>query len=118
FAPDGPEPGRVVGTVDYMAPEQWADTCGVDARADVYGLGCTLYCLLTGRPPFDGPGYATRSQKQKAHADVPPPAVRSLRPDVPAGLAAVLDRMLAKDPAERYADAGAVREALRPFAAP
>jgi Protein kinase domain len=118
FAPDVPEAGQVVGTADYMAPEQWEPAGAVDGRADVYGLGCTLYCLLTGRPPFEGPGYATREQKRQAHAEVPPPPVRSLRPDVPAGLAAVLDRMLAKDPAARYASPGEVVEALRPFAAP
>jgi hypothetical protein len=101
-----------------MAPEQWEPAGAVDGRADVYGLGCTLYCLLTGRPPFEGPGYATREQKRQAHAGVTPPPVRSLRPDVPAGLAAVLDRMLAKDPAARYASPGEVSEALRPFAAP
>jgi serine/threonine protein kinase len=118
FAPDGPEAGPVAGTADYMAPEQWDPDGAVDGRADVYGLGCTLYFLLTGRPPFDGPGFTTREQKRQAHAGVPPPPVRSLRPDVPAGLAEALDRMLAKDPAARYASPGEAAEALRPFAAP
>jgi hypothetical protein len=118
FAPDVPESDLVVGTADYMAPEQWEATDALDGRADVYGLGCTLYCLLTGRPPFEGPGYETREQKQRAHASEPPPPVRSLRPDIPAGLALVLDRMLAKDPAARYASPGEVADALRPFAAP
>jgi hypothetical protein len=118
LAADGPESDLVVGTADYMAPEQWEPVGTLDGRADVYGLGCTLYCLLTGRPPFEGPEYGTWEQKHRAHASVPPPPVRALRPDVPAGLAAVLERMLAKDPADRYASPGAVGNALRPFAAP
>jgi serine/threonine protein kinase len=118
FAPDVPEADLVVGTADYMAPEQWEATAALDGRADVYGLGCTLFCLLTGRPPFEGSGYATREEKQHAHASVLPPPVRSLRPDVPAGLAAVLDRMLAKDPTARYASPDEVGDALRPFTTP
>jgi hypothetical protein len=118
FAADVPEADLVVGTADYMAPEQWQPMGSLDGRADVYGLGCTLYCLLTGRPPFEGPEYVTREQKRQAHEGEPPPSVRSLRPDVPAGLAAVLDRMLAKDPAARYASPGEVADALRPFTAP
>jgi hypothetical protein len=118
FAADGSEAGPVVGTPDYMAPEQWEPAGAVDGRADVYGLGCTLYCLLTGRPPFDDEAHPTREQKWLAHARVPPPPVRELRPDVPVGLATVLDRMLAKAPADRYPGPAAAADALRPFAAP
>jgi serine/threonine protein kinase len=117
FAADGPEPGPVAGTADYMAPEQWEPAGPVDGRADVYALGCTLHCLLTGRPPFEDPAFTTRPDKCLAHARVPPPSVRARRPDVPAGLASVLDRMLAKDPADRYPNPAAAGDALRPFAA-
>jgi serine/threonine protein kinase len=118
FAPEGPDAGLVVGTADYMAPEQWEPDGEVDGRADVYGLGCTLYCLLTGRPPFDGPGYTTREEKRQAHVAGSPPPLLSLRPDIPLGLVTVVDRMLAKDPKARYATPRQVSEALRPFAVP
>jgi hypothetical protein len=108
----------VLGTLEYMAPEHGADAHGVDIRADVYSLGCTLYDLLAGRPPFSGPGYASIPRLLKAHAEAPVPPIRQYRPDVPDGLVAVLERMLAKDPAGRYATPAEVAEALRPFAAP
>jgi tRNA A-37 threonylcarbamoyl transferase component Bud32 len=110
--------GQVLGTLEYMAPEHGADARGVDIRADVYSLGCTLYDLLAGRPPFSGPGYASIPRLLKAHAEAPVPPIRQYRPDVPDGLVAVLERMLAKDPARRYATPAEVAEALRPFAVP
>ena len=91
--------GLVLGTPDYMAPEQARDPAHADIRADVYSLGCTLYYLLAGRPPFpDG----TPLQKLLAHQECRPRALTALRADVPAALAAILDRMLARDPARRY----------------
>src|SRR5207248_1407601 len=82
---------------------------------DVYALGCTLYFLLTGRPPFpDGSAEA----KLAAHRDRTPPPLTDLRPDAPPGLAAVVGRMLAKDPAQRYQSPAEVAEALRSFAEP
>jgi hypothetical protein len=107
---------HMVGTVDYMAPEQWLDG-RVDVRADVYSLGCTLYHLLAGRPPFAGAGYETAGRKMEAHAHAPAPPIRGRRPEVPDGLAAVLARLLAKDPAARFATPAEVAEALRPFTA-
>src|SRR4051794_36080579 len=88
----------VLGTPEYMAPEQALNTKDADVRADVYALGCTLFHLLTGRPPFSGdtPLAVVVAQMQEA-----PPAVESLRPEVPAGLADLVRRMLAKDPARR-----------------
>src|SRR5262249_14879660 len=100
-----------------MAPEQWENTHAVDIRADLYSLGCTLYHLLAGQPPFSGPGYSSMIQKMKAHVNAPIPPIREHRPDIPEGLEAVLNRLLAKDPAERYATAAEAAEALRPFAA-
>jgi serine/threonine protein kinase len=105
--------GTVMGSPDYMAPEQLADPHGADIRADVYSPGCTLYHLLAGRPPFEG----TVAQKLRAQEREQPRPIAQVRPDVPAGLAAVLDRLLAKDPARRYQTPAEVAQALAPFAA-
>ncbi len=109
--------GQAMGTADYMAPEQAFDSHKVDIRADIYALGCTLYKLLTGNPPFTGSEYDTPMKKMLAHVQTPPAAVRSLRPEIPAELAAALERMMAKDPADRFATPVEVAEALPPFAA-
>jgi hypothetical protein len=106
--------GVLLGTADYVAPEQIDRAHEADARADVYGLGGTLYFLLTGFAPFAD--RATWWEKLRAHTDAPIPPVRPRRPDVPAGLAALLERMLAKEPADRPATPGEVADALRPFA--
>jgi WD40 repeat protein len=107
----------VLGTLDYLAPEQAERAHAVDRRADVYGLGCTLYHLLAGRVPYPDPPYQTPLEKIRAHAEAPVPSVRAARPEVPEKLAALLGRLLAKDPASRPASADEVAEALRPFAA-
>jgi hypothetical protein len=107
--------GMLLGTADYLAPEQWEHAHAADTRADIYSLGCTLYHLLAGRPPFAGERYHSVPQKMRAHLDTPPAPVAQLCPEVPAGLAAVLDRMLAKDPAGRFQSPAEVAEALRPF---
>ena len=103
-----------LGTADYLAPEQGIDCHGVDIRADIYSLGATLYFLLTGKPPFSE---GTPAQRVLWHQTRQPRPVRELRPEVPAGLAAVLDRMLAKDQADRYSEPAAVAQALDPWAA-
>ena len=107
--------GQAMGTADYMAPEQTSDSRTVDIRADIYSLGCTLYKLLTGRAPFSGPEYRTTLDKMNAHVQQPAPPVRQIVPEVPEGLAAVLDRMLAKDPAARFATPAEVAAAVAPF---
>jgi len=109
--------GQFLGTLDYVAPEQCTDPHAVDIRADVYGLGCTLYDLLAGQPPFSRPGYESAFQKMKAHVEAPVPPIRESRPDVPERLATVLGRMLAKDRAGRFADPADVARAVQPFAA-
>jgi tRNA A-37 threonylcarbamoyl transferase component Bud32 len=109
--------GTLLGTADYLAPEQWDHPHAADTRADIYSLGCTLFHLLVGHPPFaDGP-YQSLLGKMRAHREVAPAAILSLRPEAPAGLGGVLDRMLAKDPARRFATPAEATAALRPFAA-
>ncbi len=108
--------GSLMGTADYIAPEQAADASKVDIRADIYSLGCTLYKLLTGSAPFSGPEYANTMAKMVAHLRKPVPSVHRLRTEVPDGLADVLERMVAKDPAERYPAPAEVAAAIAPFA--
>lgn len=100
---------KVLGTADYLAPEQAVDSHEVDTRADVYSLGCTLYFALTGRPPFNE---ETLVQRLLAHQTKKPTPVTDLRPDVPASLAAILDRLMAKPRDERPDDATAVSREL------
>jgi serine/threonine-protein kinase len=102
--------GAIMGTPDYIAPEQILDAHGVDVRGDVYSLGCTLYHLLAGRVPFPGGSVA---DKLRAHQSAEPPALA--RGDVPPTLAAVCRRMMAKDPAQRFQTPREVAEALAPF---
>ena len=105
--------GTVVGTPDYMAPEQAKNSSTVDHRADLYGLGCTFYLLLTGKPPFpDGNAIEKLFQHQ---TDAPQP-LQSLRHDVPPMLAHIVARLMAKKPADRFHSAGELAMALIPLA--
>jgi len=104
--------GTVVGTPDYMAPEQAKNSRSVDARADLYSLGCTLYFLLTGQTPFTG---ATAVEKLVQHQMEEPPSIRKIRRDAPAELDKVIRKLMAKRPEDRYASAAAAAEALLPF---
>jgi serine/threonine protein kinase/WD40 repeat protein len=104
-----------MGTPDYSAPEQATDARSADIRADIYSLGCTLYCLLAGRPPFQED---TPVKTILAHLEKEPPPLPELRPDVPAALWAVVARLLAKDPAQRYQQPAEVAQALVPFVKP
>jgi serine/threonine protein kinase len=99
--------GAVIGTADYMAPEQVLGGT-VDVRADIYALGVTYYTLLTGRPPFSG----STSQKFTAHQTFEAPPISRLRPSVPAGVEAVVEKMMAKSPAARYQTPQDVIDAL------
>ncbi len=104
---------KILGTADYLAPEQALECSKVDVRADIYSLGATGYFLLTGRPPFVEGKIA---QKLIAHQVQRVPAIRESRPDVPAALAAVIERMLAKRAGERYQTPGEVIAALDAWA--
>jgi WD40 repeat protein len=107
-------PGTTMGTPDYIAPEQATDARRADVRADIYSLGCTLYCLLAGQPPFPT---GSALEKAMAHRQDRPRPVTALRPEVPPALAAVVEKMLAKDPAGRYQTPVEVARALEPFTA-
>lgn len=91
--------GAVMGTVDFMAPEQALDSKSADARSDVYSLGCTLFWLLSGKTPFVGD---TVMKKLVAHREGEIPRLLSVRPDIPEWLEAVFQRMLAKQPEDRF----------------
>jgi serine/threonine protein kinase len=101
--------GYIVGTMDYIAPEQTTDSTNVDARADIYSLGCTLYFALTGQPPFPGGSSRDKVRRQR-HEE--PPSPRTLVPSIPEGFAQLIERMMAKDPLKRPSSAAAVEEEL------
>lgn len=109
---DGPEPAvPALGTVDYMAPEQALDTADFDNRADIYSLGCTLYFLLTGHPPFPEGTLAQRIIKHQTQA---PRDVLAERPGTPSPLAELCRRMMAKRPQERCQSMQEVIAAIAP----
>jgi serine/threonine protein kinase len=107
------EPNAILGSADFLAPEQ-ALGGGVDIRADIYSLGATFFALVTGQAPFQG----STAQKLTQHQLREAPSLSLLQPDVPARLAKVVAKMLAKQPADRYATPAEVRAALTPFLRP
>ena len=107
------QPGTVLGTLDYMAPEQAQDASTVDIRADLYGLGGTLYWCLTGKLPF--PPCVSPTETLIRRLTQPPPSPRQHVPDIPTQLEAVLVRLLATNPDDRYQTPHAVMQALVPF---
>jgi len=109
-------PGLAMGSICYMSPEQSLDASAVDIRTDIYALGGTLYWCLTGAPPFPSGGsvVATLAQRQKQRA----PALEADRPDVPAGLRSLLQRMMAVKPEDRLQTPQAVMDALLPYLKP
>ena len=104
--------GQMLGTPDYIAPEQIRDAQSADIRADIYSLGCTLYYLLTGGPPFRGDSLWDLYQ---AHFSMDAGPLNLVRPEVPVELAALVAKMMAKEPARRFQEPREVAEALKPF---
>lgn len=104
--------GSLVGTPDYLAPEQARDARVSDVRSDIYSLGCVLYALLAGRPPFVEKNVMATMVK---HASEPPPPIAQFNSAVQPGLQAILNRMLAKDPAQRYQTPAEAAIALLPY---
>ncbi len=105
--------GHVVGTFDYIAPEQSRDAAKVGPRADIYALGCSLYFALTGRPPFPT---GTSKEKIQAHRHQEPEPIQKLNPTVPEGFADLVHQLMAKQPEQRPASMAAVRAQLLPWA--
>src|SRR5437667_3444855 len=103
----------VMGTPDYVSPEQSRDLHNVDIRSDLYSLGCTFYYLLTGQLPFPG---GTTLEKLVRHGTEEPTPVIDLRPEVPPAVAAIVHRLMAKQPAERFQTPAELMAALAPFA--
>ncbi|GIW80096.1 MAG: hypothetical protein KatS3mg105_1903 [Gemmatales bacterium] len=106
--------GKVVGTPDYIAPEQARDSRSADIRADLYSLGCTLYYLLAGKVPF--PGGSSVMEKLMKHQMEKPVPIEQHRPDVPPGLRAILAKLITKNPEDRFQTPLELANALEPFA--
>ena len=106
--------GLPIGTPAYMSPEQAEGRPDVDGRSDVYSLGCVLFEMLAGRPPFTGRNARTVMMQ---HVTTPPPALLELRPDLPVMLVEAVERAVQKDPADRFAGAGEFRDVLQLVAA-
>ena len=101
--------GRILGTVDYMSPEQAVEGPDFDHRADIYSLGCTMYYMLTGHPPFDE---GTLAQRIVQHQTQAPPNILDEQPDTPRDLVQICMKMMAKDPADRFQSAEELVEVL------
>jgi len=104
--------GMVVGTPDFMSPEQARNSSSVDARADLYSLGCTFHYMLTGGPIFPG---GTPIEKMLRHQIEAPIPTVSYRPDLPSGIGSIIDKLLSKEPRDRYQTAGELIAALDPW---
>ncbi len=109
--------GQLLGTLDYMAPEQAENPEAVDYRADLYSMGATLFRLLCGRPPLIAAPNLSPLAKLRQLAHHEPPSLHVLRPDAPEALTRLVDSLLARDPNQRPASAAHVAEQLEPLAA-
>ncbi len=107
--------GQVMGTPDYMSPEQGWDTATVDIRSDIYSLGCTFFRLLTGRVPFPGDNPL---QVLMARCSKDAPSPRGLRPDLPEPVEAIVRKMTLRDPDGRFQTPAELAQALLPFSSP
>jgi response regulator RpfG family c-di-GMP phosphodiesterase len=110
------QPGTILGTIDFMAPEQARDASSADIRADIYSLGGTLYWCLTGQTPFSTAGSELEQLVHRLTAQ--PPCPRAVLPDLPEPLCRVVQKMMALSPDDRYATPQEVMQALLPFLRP
>jgi serine/threonine protein kinase len=106
--------GSILGTPDYLAPEQARDARRADIRADIYSLGCSLYHALAGQPPFQDDNPVRQLLR---HANEPPRPLKEMDSEIPAGLTGIVATMMAKDPAQRYQKPSQVADALKAFLA-
>jgi serine/threonine protein kinase len=104
--------GTILGTADYMAPEQWRNPDMVDSRCDLYSLGCTLFFLLAGDAPFREQADGTLGDKRRAHSEEPFPSITKFRKDVPQEFEDIIFRLVEKDPRQRIPDGHSVAGAL------
>ena len=108
--------GGLMGTPDFMAPEQVLEVGRVDIRADIYSLGCTLYRLLSGQVPFDGPDYGTHMAKVIGHTQKDPVPLETVVPDLPPELANVVRKMMEKNPDDRFQTPAEIASAMESWA--
>ena len=108
--------GATMGTVDYMAPEQWENAADVDICADIYSLGCTLFFMLTGIAPLDAHGPMSQRKKLLARLEGEMPNIEELRTDCPPELMEILRKMVAKEPVDRYQTPEELLQAITPLA--
>ncbi len=106
------EPGEMLGSPDYMAPEQWDDSHTVDTRADVYALGCTLFFLLTGRAPYSDSQHQSVLSKMQGHTLEPIPDLKAMRADVPDSVNNLFQSLMAKNPSHRLPTAALLAKEL------
>jgi serine/threonine protein kinase len=107
--------GGIVGTADYLSPDQWRDSRQVTTKTDIYSLGCSLYCLLTGKPPFGWNDASSVVEKMNSHLNDTPVSARERRPEIPLELSDLIGRALAKEPAQRFGTASELAECLNSF---
>ncbi len=110
--------GSVMGTAPFIAPELWDDAMNASTASDVYAIGCTAYCLLTGNPPFSGASYSSLIQVMTAHRQVDPVPLHLIRSDVPIEFSDLIMRSLSKDRDRRFHNAAEFAEQLVPFCEP
>lgn len=107
--------GQCMGTPDYMAPEQWTNARDVDGRTDLYALGCTLFHLMSGRPPYGTSEHESLGSKVIAHTSGAIPNIRELRPDLPEEVQKILEKLLVKDRNARFSTGLELAQALLPY---
>ncbi len=108
-------PNMIMGTPDFIAPEQINASHKVDIRSDIYSLGCTLYALCAGQAPFEGQQFSTTTSKLVAHAEKQAVSLKTVRPEVPDAVVQIVERMMAKSPESRFAQPQMVADALLPW---